>query len=454
MTFVQVAQFLVSLSLLIILHEMGHFFPARWFKTRVEKFYLFFDPFFSLFKKKIGDTEYGIGWLPLGGYVKISGMMDESMDKEQMNQPPQPWEFRAKKTWQRLIIMIGGVTVNLVLAIIIFSGMLFHYGESYLPTKNATLGIHISDSIGYKIGFREGDIILGTPNAEFKSYKDMYRQLIFGKNDTIIVLRNGSERNIVFNDKHLNRLLKQMRVNSVISNRIPCVIDSLLPNSKLASIGLMASDTILKMNEQAISYYHEFIDFASKNKNKACQISVKRGDDTLTFSSKFDAEGKLGFYARQDDKFYKIIEKEYSLAESIIEGIKRTFGTIGDQISAISMMMNKKLSVKDNMGGYASILSNFDSNRWDWYTFWGMTAMLSAVLAFMNILPIPALDGGHVLFLIYEMIFRKAPSEKFMTYAQIGGMIFLFSLIIFVNGLDVFRAEWFQKILHVFSGGK
>ncbi|MBX7227858.1 MAG: RIP metalloprotease RseP [Chitinophagales bacterium] len=454
MTFVQVAQFLVSLSLLIILHEMGHFFPARWFKTRVEKFYLFFDPFFSLFKKKIGDTEYGIGWLPLGGYVKISGMMDESMDKEQMNQPPQPWEFRAKKTWQRLIIMIGGVTVNLVLAIIIFSGMLFHYGESYLPTKNATLGIHIQDSVGYKLGFKEGDVLIGTNQREFSGFQDFYKTLIIDQPNTVRVLRNGKEMDVALPDKHLRRLGKDIRNKSVFSNRIPCVVENVVKESAADSIGLKKGDIIVQLGETKVSYFHDVAENISIYKGKKVNLSILRGVDTLHFEPLVDSKGKLGFGVKSDAQLFSVVEKKYAFFEAIKGGVVKTFTTIGDQIKVFGKLFQGKMKAQDTMGGFGSIMSAFDADTWDWRSFWGLTAMLSAVLAFMNILPIPALDGGHVLFLIYEMIFRKAPSEKFMTYAQIGGMIFLFSLIIFVNGLDVFRAEWFQKILHVFSGGK
>ena len=451
MTFVQVAQFLVSLSLLIILHEMGHFFPARWFRTRVEKFYLFFDPYFSLFKKKIGETEYGIGWLPLGGYVKISGMMDESMDKDQMNQPPQPWEFRSKKTWQRLIIMIGGVTVNLILAMMIYIGLFYKHGSEYIEPKNITSGIHIVDSLGYMMGLKEGDIIIGTEKGDYKSFNEFGNDLLINRPKNLRLVRENKEIVLGLKEKDMKAFSEIFRKTALITPKIPIIIKEVQKKTKNTNL-LKANDTIIGIGNKYTPYYSEFTKELEKYKMKNTTIRVIRGQDTLSIKVAISKKGRIGIALVGFGDLYKITREEYTFFESVKLGVMEPFNIIGSQIKAFSLMFSGGLNATDTMGGFGSIMSAFDAETWDWRSFWGLTAMLSAVLAFMNILPIPALDGGHVLFLIYEMIFRKAPSEKFMTYAQVGGMIFLFSLIIFVNGLDVFRAEWFQRILHFFSG--
>lgn len=440
---IQIAQFFLSLSILIVLHEGGHYWAARWFKIRVEKFYLFFDAGFSLFKKKIGETEYGIGWLPLGGYVKIAGMMDESMDKEQLNAPPQPWEFRSKPTWQRLIVMIGGVTVNLLLAILIFSGLKYKYGEAFLPPQNAKFGIAVIDSLGYELGLKDGDLIEGIGKSTLEDIDDFNKVLILEQPESFKIKRNGLEQELKVPSGFVNRMVKKR--TPLLTVRFPAKADTVLKGGVAEKAGLMKNDQPLTINGNSAYFFHEIVAQLAINKGKKIDLKVLRGQDTVVLNPIVTSEGKIGFGPQSLDKIFDIKTKKYSLLGAIPAGTKQTFETIGNQLQHFALLFSGKLKAQDTLGGFGSIVSGF-STTWDWNRFWNLTAMLSAVLAFMNILPIPALDGGHVLFLLYEMIFRKPPNEKFLIYAQVAGMAFLFGLILFVNGLDVFRAEWFKAL--------
>lgn len=440
---IQIAQFFLSLSLLIVLHEGGHYWAARWFKIKVEKFYLFFDAGFSLFKKKIGDTEYGIGWLPLGGYVKIAGMLDESMDKEQLKSEPQPWEFRSKPAWQRLIVMIGGVTVNLVLAILIFAGLKYKYGETYLAPKNAIYGIAITDSLGYELGLKDGDMIEGIGEAPLEDIDDFNKVLILEQPSSFTVKRNGTIQTINVPNGFIDKLVKKQA--GIMTVRFPAKVDSVISGQNADKAGMKKGDQPLTLNGNPAFYFTEIVDELGKNKGKKVNLSVLRGNDTILLTPMVSQEGKIGFAPKSITELFKLETKQFTLLGALPAGAKATYETIANQLKHFALLFSGKLKAQDSLGGFGSIVKGF-SPTWDWNRFWNLTAMLSAVLAFMNILPIPALDGGHVIFLLYEMVFRRPPNEKFLLYAQITGMALLFGLIIYVNGLDVLRAEWFKSL--------
>ena len=437
---VKISQFVLSLSILVILHEMGHFFFAKLFKTRVEKFYLFFNPWFSLFKFKKGETEYGVGWLPLGGYVKISGMIDESMDKEQMKQPPQPYEFRSKKAWQRLLIMLGGVLVNFILALVIYSLILFKWGDSYLPNKEVKYGIMVMDSIGYEIGLKDGDYILSLDNKEIEDFYEITTKLLLDEISTIELRRNDSIFSINLPDDFISRLIKEKM--TVFDARIPYIIFEFPKESPAKDAGFQAEDQIIGINGIKIKYYDEFQKNLKGYESKIINVIVLRGSDTLNISTRVTEEGKLGVYAWNESKYFNFKHVDYGFFEAIPAGIKKGFSTLKDYLKQFKLIFSKKHKGYKEVGGFGTMVKIFPG-QWDWQAFWTLTALISIILAIMNLLPIPALDGGHVLFLLYEMITGRKPSDKFMEYAQIIGMIIIFSLLIFANGNDIIKA--FQK---------
>lgn len=424
----QAAQLLLSLSILILLHEMGHFIPAKLFKTRVEKFYLFFDPWFSLFKVKKGETEYGIGWLPLGGYVKISGMIDESMDKEQMKLPPQPWEFRSKPAWQRLIIMVGGVTVNVILGVFIYAMVLFAWGKEYLPNENAVYGV-ACDSLALKIGLQDGDKILSVDNEYVKSVNLVPAKIILDQATTIQVDRNGDKMEFNITSDDLGYMLGSKK--SFITPRFPAYVDSLIAGKPAAASGLKPGDRIIAVNNQPTLYFNEVQKNIFNNKDKEITLAVLRGSDTTEINCKVTPEGNIGFYPKSFDNFLTIKKETFGFAESFSEGVKEGWDKIEMQVKTFSVMFSVKGAHK-SLGGFYSIAQAYDTG-WDWQVFWTFTAFLSIALAFMNLLPIPALDGGHVMFLLYEMITGRKPNEKLMEYAQYAGMILLLALMIYAN---------------------
>lgn len=430
---VKAGQLLLSLSILVVLHELGHFIPAKLFKTRVEKFYLFFDPWFSLFKIKKGETEYGIGWLPLGGYVKISGMIDESMDKEQLAKPPQPWEFRAKPAWQRLIIMIGGVTVNIILAFFIYAMILWHWGETYLPTAAAKYGV-VTDSLARSIGMKDGDKILTIDNHHVEAFEAIPGDVILSEAKSIQVERDGKAINLPIPAGFTRQLLKQK--SPFAMPRLPYIADSTLPGSAAAAVGVKSGDRLIAINGQSVPYYHEFATEIRKHKSENVIVTVVRGNDTLNLAAKLNEKGTFGVYPR-DPFEYKV--KKYTLLESFPAGFHKSIDKLVKYVQQLRLIfVSKEVKVSESLGGFMTIAKLFP-DAWDWQMFWEMTAFLSIILAFMNILPIPALDGGHVLFLLYEIVTGRKPSEKFLEYAQIAGMLILFGLLIFANGLDVWR---------------
>ncbi len=434
--FVQVAQFILSLSILIVLHELGHFIPARIFKTRVEKFYLFFDPYFSLFKIKKGDTEYGIGWLPLGGYVKISGMIDESMDKEQMKLPPQDWEFRSKPAWQRLIIMIGGVTVNVILGVLIYAMVLFAWGEEYLPTENAKYGI-ACDSLALKMGLKDGDKILSVENKPVKSFGRIVGEVVLGQVKTIQVERDGQKIDINVSDDNISEMIKKSK-SPLISPRIPCVVDSVAPGLAADKVGFKKGDQIISINNKPTAFFNEVTAAFKANPYTVANIEVLRNNDTVLMRTPVNGEGTIGFITAPINKFLALDTINYSFLEAFPAGISKAKKTFVDYIKQFSVIFTVKDAHKQ-LGGFGTIASAY-SKQWDWENFWGFTAFLSIALAIMNILPIPALDGGHVMFLLYEVITRRKPNEKLMEYAQYAGMFLLLALLLYSNGLDLVRA--------------
>lgn len=428
---VEVSQFLLSLSILIILHEAGHFTAARIFKIRVEKFYLFFDPWFSLFKYKKGDTEYGIGWLPLGGYVKISGMIDESMDKEQMKQPPQPWEFRSKPGWQRLIVMVAGVTVNFILGFIIFTALTYANGTSYLPLKNVKYGIYC-DSLATKIGLKNMDTIVGVNGKSVTRFDSITLDIIYEKAKSIQVKRAGQIVSIPISEDELSALLGDGK--GFIDPLLSFSIDSVFPNSEAAKAGLKKGERIVKIDSAPV-YCQTMPSTLQKYKNKEVMLTVVSNGSTRVVPAHVNDSGKLGFRLKSDT--LQFVHTYYSFWQSIPMGVHSTFATIGSITKQLNIIFTVKGAHKQ-VGSFITIAKGY-GKVWDWSRFWAFTAFISVMLAFLNILPIPALDGGHVIFLLYEMITGRKPNEKVMEYAQWIGMLLLLAVIIYANGLDIGR---------------
>ncbi|NOT36769.1 MAG: RIP metalloprotease RseP [Saprospiraceae bacterium] len=436
-TVIIICQLILSLSILVILHECGHFFPAKWFKTKVEKFYLFFDPYFSLFKKKIGETEYGIGWLPLGGYVKIAGMVDESMDIEQMKKDPQPWEFRSKPAWQRLIIMLGGITVNFILGFFIFSMLIWKNGIPYLPTSEVKYGI-ATDSISQLMGFRDGDVIIGIQGEKLERFDKgkIIKSLILENKNTINVIRNGVETNVVVAPEHIALLTKRENKDlTLIAPRQPLLIDTLPTNMPAFIGGLMKGDRIFMANDQPINFAHELHRITQREANKEVKFGIIRGVDTLYKTITSNEKGVFGI----DWPKLNFSIEEYSFFQSFPMGVKKGIDFLTTQLKAFGKMFTGEIKANDSLGGFISIAGLFD-NTWNWNAFWNTTAVLSIILAFMNLLPIPGLDGGYVVFLLWEVISGKKVSDKFMEKAVTVGFFLLMALMIYANGLDLIRA--------------
>ncbi len=433
--FIKVVQLLLSLSILVLFHELGHFIAARIFKTRVDKFYLFFDPWFSLFKFKKGETEYGIGWLPLGGYCKIAGMIDESMDREQMKQPPQPWEFRSKPTWQRLIIMLGGVTVNIILAICIYIAILSIWGEQYLPTSEVKYGISVN-AMGAEMGLRNGDRILSVDNKEVEEFSAIPKQIVLEQAKTIQVIRDNKKMNIQIPSWFVSKLI-QSRSADFISYRFPFEAKKFVLGSAAEKAGMKINDKIIGINDSLFPYFDEFRGALQRYKNQKVNILVVRAGDTVKLPLTVPAEGKIGVYPRDLSAFFKLKERSYNVVTAIPTAFSMTFEKTADYLKSLKLLF-KQEKAYESVGGFISIGSLFP-DVWDWLTFWTWTAFLSIMLAVVNVLPIPALDGGHVMFLLYEIIFRRKPSDKFMEYATITGIIILLGILIFANLNDVLK---------------
>ena len=445
---IMIGQLILSLSILIVLHEMGHFLPARLFDTRVEKFYLFFDPWFSLFKFKRGETEYGIGWLPLGGYVKISGMIDESMDKEQMLQPPQPWEFRSKPAWQRLIIMLGGVTVNFLLGFFILGMVYFVWGEEYLPNENVKYGIHV-DSLGMQLGLENGDKVLSVGDVPFEKFNDrqVFREIIINEAKDIKVDRNGRQVTLPVTDEHLSELTKrENKGRYIFTTRLPFVVQEIADqeDSPAKKAGIKKGDQIIATNGTPTPFYDQFYTISQARKGQDTEITVLRNEkDTVNLNLKLTEEGQVGVFRESPSYFFETERQDYTFFQAMPLGTKKGWNFLADQVKAFGQMFSGRLKAADSLGGFGSIAKLYGT-VWIWENFWRMTAIISLILAFMNLLPIPALDGGHVVFLLYEVVSGRKPSDKFMEYSTIAGFFLILSLLIFANGLDFL--DWFKNL--------
>ena len=430
--FIKAGQLLLSLSILVVLHELGHFIPAKLFGTRVEKFYLFFDVKYSLFKKKIGDTVYGIGWLPLGGYVKISGMIDESFDKEQMSKPPQPWEFRSKPAWQRLIIMLGGVTVNLAVGFIIYMMVLFIWGKETLPQENIPLGMQPS-SVVQKIGFEKGDKIIDVDGKEIDNVLDINKMLLFRPIEYVTVEKsNGSLSEILIPSDLGSEIFKSGQINSFMPI-FPAEIDSVVPDSPALSSGLESGDKILSVNDEIINDWGAFSDWLDNNSDDIINVVIERNNSNYTISIDRNDDGTIGVFPAFN---FESTNQELGLIESVIEGFDYGYWVLYEYVSGFQFLVTKEGA--QQLGGFGTIGNIFPA-KWDWKGFWLSTALISIILAFMNVLPIPALDGGHVMFLIYEMVTGKKLSDKFMETATMIGFFLLIALVLYANGNDLFR---------------
>ena len=438
---IKLLQFILSFGILVILHELGHFLTARWFKCRVEKFYLFFNPWFSLFKKKIGDTEYGLGWVPFGGYVKISGMIDESMDKEQMQQPAEPWEFRSKPAWQRLIIMLGGVTVNVLLAFFIFIMIMWVWGDRYIPVTNLKYGLY-ADTLGRKMGLRDGDNIIAVAGKPVIRTNVIPSEIIMNEAKSITVLRDGKRVELSVPTGFIS-LLSKSKLEGFFGLRYPQIVDSVPPDVKVLQGNVMRGDTLLAVNGRFIHYasdlYKDTALLTSERHQKTMTEIFLRGHDTVSAVLARQEKGGTGIHFKNPEDILGYVQINYTLLQAIPAGIHKSIHTLVNYIRNLRLLFtSKEVKVQDNLGSVVMIASVFPS-EWDWESFWSLTAIFSILLAFMNVLPIPALDGGHALFTLIEMISGRKPSDKFVEYSQMVGMVLLFGLMAYAMGLDIFR---------------
>lgn len=463
-TLIKVAQFFLSLSLLIVLHEWGHYFFARLFKTRVNKFYLFFDFLFpvptllnfALWKKKKGDTEFGIGWFPFGGYVQIDGMMDETQDAEKLKAPPQPWEFRSKPAWQRLFIMMGGIIVNVLTAFIIYGMILFVWGETKVVNSSVKNGIAVGDTLMYNIGFRDGDKIKSVDGETIQYFDDVLKKVIIkGEEAKVTVERNGKEELVTVPEDILGKLsTKKIDKKGLIGMRMPNIVDSMpekaMAQSNAFKAGIQPNDKIVRLDSTPINYWQDIASFTEKQKDSAeILVTVLRGDKELSFKVKLDANKKLGLAPINFEKMEKAgwlatETRKYGFFESIPAGVKKTFDKLSDYIDQFALIFKPSTGAYKGMGGFASMTQIFGTH-WDWESFWSITAFFSVVLAFMNFLPIPMLDGGYILFTLVEMITGKKVPDRFLEKANMVGFFIIIGLMVFTNGNDIFRKimGWF-----------
>lgn len=440
---VRICQFVLSISFLVILHELGHFIPAKIFKTKVEKFYLFFDAKFSVWKQKIGETEYGIGWIPFGGYVKIAGMIDESMDTEQMNKEPQPWEFRSKPAWQRLIIMIGGVVVNILVAIAIYIGILFTWGKDYIPMDSLQGGLWITKpALADQIQLKNGDKIISVDDKPVVGFQQALNNIGIG--NTLTINRNGEHIKVDIPVNFIETLLdsdKEQR--SFYAPRMPFIIQGFGENSVNEELGLKAKDRIMTVNNLSVEYFDLAADVLNQFKGQRVKVEVLRDGNPKQLELQINENGKLGvlpYFAKMSELeklgFLEIKHDRYSLIEAIPAGITMTYTSFVDYVKQFKKIINPETGAYKGVGGIIKMTELFPS-EWNWRYFWNITAILSIMLAFLNILPIPALDGGHVMFVLYEMITRRKPSQRVLEAAQITGFFIVMGLILLVNGKDV-----------------
>ncbi len=439
----QAGQLLLALSILIILHEFGHYITARWFKCRVEKFFLFFDPWFALVKKKIGDTVYGIGWLPLGGYVKISGMIDESMDKEAMKQPPKEWEFRSKPAWQRLIIMLGGVIMNVLVAFVIYAFVLMIWGERRTPMSSVKHGIWTTDSLMTEVGLRNGDKIVAVNGEAVDYFENLVPKILLGRE--VLVERDGRQQKIELPERLIGMLVESKRKRvTLLMQRVPSYVGKYdkKDTSYGKQAGLMEMDRIVAIDSVPVNFYDEMLPLLSAKKGGTTILTVERNNEIIEVKSKVNSDGKVGIPLLSEEQYeglgaFKVEKRKYGFFAAFPAGVRKAGEKLKFYIDQFKLILNPKTEAYKGVGGFKAIGSVFPT-YWDWEAFWNITAFLSIILAFMNLLPIPALDGGHVMFTLYEIITRRKPNEKFLEYAQVVGMILLFALMLYANGNDWF----------------
>ncbi len=434
--FIKTAQLLLSLSLLVILHEAGHFFFARLFKTRVEKFYLFFNPWFSLFKKKVNDTEYGIGWLPLGGFVKISGMVDESFDTEKLKEEPKPYEFRSKPAWQRLLIIMGGVMVNFLLGLFIYIMILYTWGDKYLPNQSLTYGISV-DSLGMEAGLQNGDHIVSVDNKVIENFDQIIPEMVISQAKTLQVRRNDSIIELSIPAYVGPELIKKERKYYFFDARLPFIVRQFVEGSAGKAAGMLEGDSLVSINGEKLVFFDAFRNALSNKKGEEIILGFYRAGTYMELPVKLPETGKLGIAPVVDaERFFKLNVNEYSFLEAIPAGIKLGVNTLRSYLQQFKLIFSREYKGYESIGGFVSI-GNLFPGQWHWMSFWTLTAFLSIILAIMNLLPIPALDGGYVLFILYEMVTGKKPGDKFMEKANALGMILLLSLLVFANMNDV-----------------
>ena len=439
---IQALQFLMSLSLLIVLHELGHFVPAKAFKTRVEKFYLFFDIKFSLFKKRIGETVYGIGWLPLGGYVKIAGMIDESMDTEQMSQPPQPWEFRSKPAWQRLIIMLGGVTVNFLIALFIYIFASYAFGDAYISTGSIKDGYYVTNPVLKQLGVETGDNLVSIDGQTYDSYEDLRRNLITA--EQITIEHNGERRTIRLPEDFLGQLSTGEDI-SLFQLRFPFMVGEVSDSSANKGADLKPGDLLVSIDSRPVRYFDQVGPMLDTLRNRQVTAVIERDGQRQTINLKVDENGKLGIFPGGSLKrfsemgYFDTVIHEYGFWESFGVGGQKFIAQISGYWLQLKKIFTPSTGAYKGVGGFKAIFDIFP-DFWSWQGFWEITAFLSIMLAVLNLLPIPALDGGHVMFLLYEMVSGRKPSDKFMEYAQMVGFFLLLALILFANGNDIYKA--------------
>lgn len=445
----RIGQLLLALSILVILHEFGHYITARWFKCRVEKFYLFFDPWFSLVKKKIGDTEYGIGWLPLGGYVKISGMVDESMDKEALKLPPQPYEFRSKPAWQRLIIMLGGVIMNVLVAFIIYAMVLFVWGDTKIPMSSLKDGIGIQNKQIRDLGFMSGDKILAINGKPIVYFDDLTEKILIGTEDRVVDLeRNGEKKHITIPVKFLNSVIENRKAaKGFITPRFPAILGEfdLKKGGDTANAykgGLREGDIVISADSMPIKFLDDITSYIENKKDKNVTFKAIRGKDTVTKNVIVDCNGRINISRLSYEKYdtlgvLKLQKTPYTFFESFPAGVSKAVKSLTSYVDQFKMIFKPETGAYKGLGGFKGMTNGLPS-EWDWEAFWLFTAFISIALAFMNLLPIPALDGGHVVFTLYEMITGRKPNEKFLEYAQVVGMVLLLGLMLYANGNDWF----------------
>lgn len=440
----QAGQLLLALSILIVLHEFGHYITARWFKCRVEKFFLFFDPWFALVKKKVGDTVYGIGWLPLGGYVKISGMIDESMDKEAMKEPAKEWEFRSKPAWQRLIIMLGGIIMNVLVAFLIYAFVLMIWGEKNVPNSSVKNGIWVTDSLMTKLGFQNGDKIISVNGDTVKYFDELQAKILIGGRK-VVLERNGAVKELDLPIDLIDKLItRKDKKRTLLLQRVPAIVGEYDEKDTMygKQAGLKPFDKIIAVNDQPVEFLDELNTIGALHKGGSVTVKLLRNTDTLTLTNKVNAEGRLEVMpltGLQYDSLgvYKINTIKYGFFEAFPAGVAKTGDKLSAYIDQFKLILNPSTGAYKGLGGFKAIGSVFPTS-WSWEAFWNITAFLSIILAFMNLLPIPALDGGHVMFTLYEMITRRKPNEKFLEYAQMAGMVLLLLLMLYANGNDWF----------------